>query len=44
MNDTILQDYQATADKFNYYFASIVQHTVDSIYVMEVVRRIIKFF
>ena len=28
---TIIQDYQAIADKFNYYFASIGQHTVDSL-------------
>ena len=42
INDTIIQDYQSIADKFNDYFASIPLHTVDSVYVMEVVRRIIK--
>ena len=31
ISDTIIQDYQAIADKFNYYFASIAQHTVDSL-------------
>ena len=31
INDTIIQDYQAIADKFNDYFASIAQHTVDSL-------------
>ena len=31
INDTIIQDYQAMADKFNDYFASIAQHTVDSL-------------
>ena len=45
INDTIIQDYQAIADKFNDYFASIAQHTVDSLKcVMAVVRRIIKIF
>ena len=45
INDTIIQDYQAIADKFNDYFASIAQHTVDSlICVMAAVRRIIKIF
>ena len=31
INDTIIQDYQAIADKFNDYFACIAQHTVDSL-------------
>ena len=31
INNTIIQDYQAIADNFNDYFASIAQHTVDSL-------------
>ena len=31
INDTIIQDYQAIADKFNDYFASIARHTVGSL-------------
>ena len=31
INDTIIQDYQTIADKFNDYYSSISKHTVDSL-------------
>ena len=31
INYTIIQDSQAIADKFNYYFSNIAQHIVDSL-------------